>query len=233
MYIPLILSMFAMLPRTGRCPAFLTARAEATKTQQRALHFRYILQKSGTLLEPAGRHKFVRIRFSLPSTKVTEDYTRSTALHPNGKFVYSCAGEMVDVEQYRVGQSGRLYPLMPFKVAAHSHPGDISLHPNGRFAYVSCSHGAICQYRIRRSGQFVPLVPAEVYGSNDPSPLRFDSSGHFACIVADGPDDIGKIVSVYRIQADGTLKLVRAIHSPCMDVGINRITVQGRKISEE
>ena len=147
----------------------------------------------------------------------------------NGKFVYSCVDTFY-VKQYRIGQGKRLYPLTPFKVAAHSHPMSVSLHPNGRFAYVSCSHGAICQYHIDRSGQFVPLAPTQVYVSNDPSPLRFDVSGRFACIVADGPDDTSRIVSVFHVQADGTLRLVRAIPSAYIDDGVNNITVGGKKV---
>ena len=148
----------------------------------------------------------------------------------NGEFVYSCVDTFY-VKQYRIGQGGRLYPLTPFKVAAHSHPGDISLHPNGRFAYVSCSHGAICQYRISRAGQFAPLAPMQVYVSNDPSPLRFDASGRFACIVADGPNDTSRIISVFHVQVDGTLRLVRAIPSAYIDVGVSSITVRGKKVS--
>ncbi len=144
--------------------------------------------------------------------------------------MYSCRDDFFYVEQYRIGQGRRLYPLTPFKVAAHSHPGNISLHPNGRFAYVSCTHGAICQYRMRRTGQLVPLTPTQVYVSSDPSPLLFDASRRFACVVSDGPDNRGHIVSVFRVQADGTLKLVRAIPSAYIDDGVSTITVRGKNV---
>jgi hypothetical protein len=137
------------------------------------------------------------------------------------------------VEQYRLEKGGRLHPLTPFKVGAHSHPMSISFHPNGRFAYVACSHGAICQYRLSHSGQFVPLLDSEVYVSSDPSPLRFDASGHFACVVSDGPDDIGQIASVYHVAKNGTLTRVRKLSCRNIEMDAPEITIHGMKVSVE
>lgn len=226
MHLVLMMSLFAMLFPVRTRLAASSGHTGVGTTHRNVLHFRYFPQRTATFLEAAQGRKHRRVRLGSPTVQIAGDYSRDTVASPDGRVVYSCAGDTFYVAQYRVGQGGVVYPLKPFKIAAHSHPGDISLHPNGRFAYVSCSHGAICQYRINRNGSLAPLVPPEVYGSNDPSPLRFDSSGKFACVVADGPDDMTWKAYVYRVREDGVLMLVRALHFPYVDVRANRITIR-------
>jgi 6-phosphogluconolactonase (cycloisomerase 2 family) len=163
---------------------------------------------------------------------VSKRYDRNVAIHPNGRYLYEVERSYAYVVQYRLLNGGKVKPLRPFVVDAHSHPTAISFHPNGRFAYVSCSHGAICQYRLGRSGRLVLLSPHAVYGNNDPSPLRFDRTGELACVVT---DDYGAVdadgrftrsrVYVYRVRRNGTLSAVKNERIPRIDVGASVVKV--------
>lgn len=230
MFTMLALFMFVRLHSTFAAPAILISHHSVPAKMQR-LHFRYWPQRSATFLHSPSGLKFERIQLGPLTTDVKDYYDRSVALHPNGRFLYASNGHSADVEQYRIRHGRDIVSLHPPTVDAASHPGDISFHPNGRFVYISCSHGAICQYRVGRSGELVPLSPQEVYVSNDPFPLRFDRSGRFACVIADGSDNTGRIVYVYRVNRSGTLTLLRRIHAGDIDISLKEVLIRGNRVS--
>ncbi len=148
-----------------------------------------------------------------PATLPAGARPRELTIDPTGSYLYvtnaldGAGGN--SVAQYRIGGDGRLTPMSPRTVAAHTEPVAIAVSKGSAapvlaptFAYAASTlDDSVSQYLVGSTGRLAPLTAATVATGDAPWALAVHPSGRVAYVTSSNDHTL----SQYSIGDDGQL----------------------------
>jgi len=147
------------------------------------------------------------------------EYPSSVIVDPSGKFAYVANANSNNVSMYTIGPTTGALTLTG-TITAGTSPTSVAVAPSGKFAYVANSNSfSVSMYTINATTGVLTSIGATGAGGY-PGSVLVHPSGKFAYVAnfGDGWDYFGS-VSMYKINADGSLTSTGTIDEPYEDAG--------------
>ena len=110
------------------------------------------------------------------------------------------------VSSYRFGEGGSLGTVTASLLVGQGAACWVAVSPSGGLAYTGNAAGGISGFGVGRDGALTPLGTTVLLPS--PRDLDFDASGRYLHAISPGSATAGALVTVYRVGADGSLRIV-------------------------
>ena len=131
---------------------------------------------------------------------------------PTGKNLYASGYQGLTGDrtfQFAIQNDGKLTALNPATVPTGQQTWGITMDKTGSYVYVTdgvdfTGPGKVWQFKRNTDGTLTPLSPASVATDASPSGIEVSPNGSFLYVT----NSRGGTVSVYRVNADGTLTRV-------------------------
>lgn len=128
--------------------------------------------------------------------------TKSVAIDPTGKYLYSVDLGTDMIQMHQIDQTTGALSAASSSLAAGTDPQSVTIHPNGQFAYVADNASTVYIYSINQTDGSLTFVSSAVTGL-DAVWIRVHPNGKFAYVVCKNPTNL---IYVYTInQTTGAL----------------------------